>query len=253
MGTKKINCKNKNVLVIGDTHLPFIHPDAHIWLKAIKEKYLTIPKRKHKTDFVVTHAGDEIDYHNLSFHTADVDLPFSASSELEEALDWLHMKDGLHELFPQTFVADSNHGSLYYRKAKHHGIPKHILRPYHEVLKTKRWQWHEDYLLSTNRGNVYLTHGRTKIDRLVQSVHCSAVQGHYHGLHSVQFWKTPNSMYNIFGAQTGCLINQESLAFAYGKLSVVRPIMGSLLLTTDGRPQLLTMGLTKSNRWDGKL
>lgn len=255
MGTKVLNCRSKNILVIGDTHLPFIHPDAHIWLKAIKEKYLTIPKRKKKTDYVVTHIGDEVDFHNLSFHSVEPDLPFSPSSELEEALDYLHMKDGLHDLFPTTFVCESNHGSMVYRKQRHMGMPRYVFKSYKEILKTKKWQWHEDYILRTNRGDVYLHHGRTKIDRLVQSVHCSAVQGHYHGLHSIQYWRKPNSMYNIFGAQTGCLIDivTDSYAFAYNKLSVVRPIMGSLLITSDGRPQLLTMGLDKNNRWDGKL
>lgn len=253
MGIKRINCKGRNVLVIGDTHLPFIHPQAHHFLKEVKQKYLEFRKRKYKEDYVVIHIGDELDYHNISFHTADCDQPFSASAELEEALDWLHMPDGLHELFPTTFVCESNHGSLVYRKGKHHGLPRYLFKSYSQVLKTKKWSWHNDILLRTNRSDVYVCHGRGKIHKLVESVHCSALQGHFHGLHSVQFWKTPNSVYNIWGGQTGCLINDEELAFAYNKTSLIRPILGSFLITHEGRPRLLTMGTDKNNKWDGHI
>lgn len=249
---KKINAKGKNILVIGDTHLPFIHPNAHHFLAEIKNKFLEIPKKKSKTDYIVIHIGDEIDYHNLSFHQNE-ESHLTASTELEEALEWLHMKNGLYELFPKTGLCTSNHGSMVFRKAKYHSMPLYLFKSYEDILRVKNWSWHDEFLCSTNRGDVFITHGRTKIDRLVQSVCSSAVQGHFHGLFSIQNWKSPNSLYNKFGAQVGCLIDDSSFAFNYNVVSVVRPILGSLLITSDGRPQLLPMGLDKNNKWDGKI
>jgi hypothetical protein len=54
---------------------------------------------------------------------------------------------------------------------------------------------------------------------------------------------------------TGCLINSENMAFNYGRLNVIKPMLGSLLIQDDfnATPLLLTMTLDKNNRWDGKL
>ena len=242
---KTLNAKGKSVLIIGDTHLPYEKYCMYAWLKAIKKKYLN-------NKSIIMHIGDEIDGHCISFHNTDCDLPFSPSSELEECIERLHMKDGLYDQFPKMYLCESNHGSLVYRRAKFSGLPASVIKPYAQILKTKGWQWHEDYLLKTNKGPIYVCHGRSRnIEKVVASNQSSAVQGHYHGLHSLSWYKGIHG--DRFGIQTGCLVDSASRAFSYGRLSLSKPIMGSALIKEDGTPILLTMNLNKHNKWDGTL
>ena len=239
---KALNAKGKSVLIIGDTHIPFEHPDAGKWLAAIKKKYLN--KKS-----LVLHIGDEIDGNQISFHQKDPDIQFSPSSELEACIERIHMPGGMYELFPKMYLCESNHGSLVYRRAKYAGLPAHVIKSYAQILEVKGWHWHEDYLLKTNKGPVYVHHGRGKISKVVASNQSSAIQGHYHGLHSIEWFR---GIYgDRFGAQTGCLVDSSSRAFDYGRLSLTKPILGSLLIKEDGTPLLLTMNLNKNNRWDG--
>ena len=64
------------ILIISDLHEPYSHTDSFAFLEAIKKKYK--PER-------VVCIGDELDYHALSFHDSDPDLP-NASKELELGL-----------------------------------------------------------------------------------------------------------------------------------------------------------------------
>jgi hypothetical protein len=107
--------KYKSILCISDLHFPYSHKDSLKFLEAIKKKY--------KPDKVVC-LGDELDYHAMSFHDSDPDLD-SAGRELEKGLAYMQ---GLMSLFPACDVLESNHGSLFYRKAKHHGMPRHLLK-----------------------------------------------------------------------------------------------------------------------------
>ena len=91
---KSLNAKGKSVLIIGDTHIPFEHPDTWKWLAAVKKKYLD--KKS-----IILHIGDEIDGNQISFHQKDPDIQFSPSSELETCIDRIHMKGGIYELFPK--------------------------------------------------------------------------------------------------------------------------------------------------------
>lgn len=242
---KALNAKGKSVLVIGDTHIPFEHPDAFKWLKAIKKKYLN--KKS-----IIIHIGDEVDGNQISFHEKCPDIPFSPSSELEACIDRIHMPGGLYELFPKMHLCESNHGSLVYRRAKYAGLPKHVIKSYAEILQVKGWQWHDDIILKTNKGPVYCCHGRSKnIGKVVASNQSSVIQGHYHGSHSLEWFRGIHG--DRFGAFTGCLVDASARAFNYGRLSLQRPIMGSVLIKECGTPILLTMNLDKHNRWDGTI
>ena len=110
---------NKSILIISDTHIPYHHPDLIPFLKDLKEIY--------KPDRVI-HIGDEVDKHAMSFHDSDPDLP-SAGDELKESLPIIKQ---IETLFPKMDLLDSNHGSLVYRRALKHGIPKAYLRDYNE-------------------------------------------------------------------------------------------------------------------------
>jgi len=239
---KIINAKGKRVFVIGDLHIPYMHKDAFAYCLAVKKKY--------KPDIVIS-IGDEVDGHGISFHQTDSSL-FSPGNELEKAIDLIHMKNGLHEMFPNLILLESNHGSLHLRKAKANGIPLHYMKSYGDVYGTPNWSWHDEIILKTNIGPVYLTHGKTGMyNKMSKEVGMHAIQGHYHSKFEVTWTKTALS--ERFNALTGCLIDQKSLAFAYSKTNLPVALLGSIVVSKEGYPRLIKMQTKKNNRWIGEL
>ena len=128
--------KYKSVLVISDLHIPYHHPDAFAFLKALKTKY--------KFDHIVN-IGDELDQHAISMHEHNPDL-YSAGHELEESKK--HVKE-LEKIFPKMVLVHSNHSSLVYRRALKYGMPKAYLKHYNEFLGVgKGWEWVDDHTIT---------------------------------------------------------------------------------------------------------
>ena len=230
---------NKSILIISDTHIPYHHKDLIPFLKEIKKIF--------KPDRII-HIGDEVDKHAMSFHDSDPDLP-SAGDELKQSLPIIKE---LENLFPKMDLLDSNHGSLVYRRAYKHGIPKAYLRAYNEFLKVSHnWKWHDDLTIKTPNGPVYFCHGKTaNILKLGQQYGMNVVQGHYHTKFNIKYYG--NSLGLYYGLQVGCLIDKDSLAFRYNKTQRARPIIG-LGMIINGLPKLIPMVLNKHGRWIKKI
>lgn len=230
----------RRILNISDQHAPFQHPDMLRFLSAIKKKYKPT---------LIINGGDEVDAHSLSFHDSDMDLP-SAGDELIQASRVL--KD-LEKLFPKMILLDSNHGSLALRKMKHNGIPiKYLATPHQIYGVSKKWQWVNDLTLTLPNGSkVYFCHGMTKQGiKLAAQRGTNVVQFHYHTEFRVDYIGNPNSL--LWSLQSGCLIDRKSLAFAYDKLNLNRPIIGTSMII-DSKPILIPMTLNSKGRWIGKL
>jgi hypothetical protein len=221
---------NSRILFISDMHIPYHNKGLLPFLEGLKKRYE--PTR-------VICLGDELDKHAMSFHDSDPDLP-SAGDELKKALPTIKE---VKKLFPVANFIDSNHGSLLYRKAKHHGIPRHYLRNYNEVLEVDDgWTWHFDLTLTLPDGQkVYVHHGKgANALRVAQLMGMSYVAGHYHESFGVQYCSTPASL--IWAMQCGCLIDRKSLAFAYSNNNMKRQVIGTGLII-DGVPILEAMPL----------
>jgi len=233
-------------IVISDLHAPYNHPDSLDFLKALKKKY--------KPKWVVC-IGDELDNHAMSFHDSDPDLS-SAGDELKRGREFLWE---LERLFPKMDIVDSNHGSMHYRKGKAHGIPKHMLLGYKDLIfgehnpdgtlsrrRGEGWDWHPDF----ERDGIYFCHGmsvNTKIN--VALIGMNFVQGHHHGVFDTVYLGTPQKL--LWGMTIGCLIDDNSLAFAYNKNTLKRPVIGCGAVV-NGQPKLLPMVLEKGGRWNGE-
>lgn len=228
------------LLVIGDLHAPYQHPDYIPFLIALHQKFAF--------DRVCS-VGDEVDHHAISFHDSDPELP-SAGHELQAAISALQP---LYEAFPFMDLAESNHGSLVYRKGKHHGIPRHVLKPYHEQLNAPPgWRWHREIKVLLSDGTHCLVHHAYSSNILLDSQRrgASLICGHHHNKLSVEHWH--NGDREFFAAFTGCGIDDASLAFAYNKNAVVRPQLGCVMVI-GGHAQAVRMRLNSSGRWDGSL
>lgn len=231
---------NSRVLVIGDLHCPYWHPDTIAFLRAVDDEYR--PNR-------VIQIGDEVDFHAISFHPSDPDL-MSPGDELAKVIEKMQP---LYQLFPKVDLIESNHGSLVYRKGKFHGIPRHVFKSYREVLMApKHWKWHFDLTLELSDGmKCYFHHGKSSNPTaLAKSMGMSAVQGHFHNQFSINYWGNPLGLY--WQAFTGCLVDDKSLAMAYNATNLLRPVIGSLIIL-DGHPRLLPLVKDKHGRWIGKL
>jgi hypothetical protein len=221
---------NSRILFISDMHIPYQHEGVLPFLEGLKKRYE--PTR-------VICLGDELDKHAMSFHGSDPDLD-SAGPELEKALPIIAE---VEKLFPVMDLIDSNHGSMVYRKAKHHGIPRRYIRPYNEVLGVgEGWKWHIDMTLTLPDGQkVYVHHGKsTDAIKVSQAMGMSHVCGHYHESFGIKYWANPLGLYWAMNA--GCLIDDKSLAFAYNNANLKRPIVGTGLII-DGIPVLEVMPL----------
>lgn len=231
--------KYERILIISDLHAPYMHKDAVKFLQAIKKKY--------KPDYVIS-SGDEIDLHSLSFHDHDPDLD-SAGQELKKAIACLKP---IYKLFPKVDIMESNHGSLVMRKALAHGMPRSLFRAQREILEAPEgWRWYFDRIVQTPLGPVYFHHSKgANVKKNSQAMGMSFVQGHHHESFEISYWGNPNAL--LFGMTVGCLVDPKSLAMAYNKNNLRRPVIGVGLII-DGKPLLIPMILNKDGRWVGRL
>lgn len=237
--SKVINARNKPVVIIGDSHIPYHHVDYLDFIKAVKAKF---------KNPIMLHSGDEVDNHSISFHPSDQDL-FSAGHELDAAIEQL--KPWV-KAFPNLILLESNHGSLAFRKAKVNGTPLKYYKTLNEVYGAPKWKWYHDILLRTKIGDVYGCHGKASgYGALAKEQGCSSFQGHYHGkLEITWHQRVGHKRFNMF---VGCGINWKSMAFHYGKNNLPKPILGCAALTKDGFPKLYKMTVDKHSRWNGKI
>lgn len=227
---------NQRILLISDMHIPYNHKDTLPFLAYLKAKYR--PTR-------VISLGDELDGNSLSYHEKSPELP-SAMDELSLSLPTVAE---LHKLFPEMDLLDSNHGSLVYRKAKTHGIPKHYIKSYNDILGVgDGWKWHFDLMITLPDGNkCYLHHGKSaRCLQLAEKMGCCAVEGHYHNSFSIEYYGTPFAL--RWAMQVGCLIDFKSLAFSYANVNIKRPVIGTGLII-DSQPVLAPMLLDEDGNW----
>lgn len=231
---------NKVILVVSDLHCPYEHQDTVAFLSAIKKKYK--PTR-------VILSGDEADFHGISFHDKDSDLD-SPGKELDKAIEALKP---IYKLFPKAEVLESNHGSLVLRKALANGLSRRYFRTPGEILQApKGWTWHFDITLRLPNGTqCYFHHSKgVNAKKNSQALGMSFCQGHHHETFEISYWGNPNAL--LFGMTVGCLVDTKSLAMAYNKNNLKRPVVGCGIIV-DSIPVLIPMVLDRHGRWTGKL
>ena len=229
------------VLAISDTQIPFVHPDALEFCKAVA--------KKEKPD-VILQMGDLIDVHSTSDYDPDPD-GMSPGHELEKTRQELK---SWAKAFPNVTVLLGNHDIRYHKAALKARIPKEVLKSFTDILQTpKGWIYEEEVIID----DILYVHGDQSTGvsansslELAKSSMQSVVHGHYHVNAGIQYYA--NKRYLVFAFNTGCLIDRKSYAFNYGKKLLKKPILGVGIID-GGVPKFIPMKLNANGSWTGKL
>jgi predicted phosphodiesterase len=209
--------------IIGDTHIPYEHKGYLQFCKDTFDRYGVTR---------VIHIGDLIDNHALSFHDSEPSL-VGANGERERALAALQP---WYEAFPNLTWIRGNHDLMANRKALKLGIdPEVYLRPICEVYGMPKG-WHIEERVIIN-GVIY-HHGETAMG--VNGFRNDAKQrmmnsacGHNHSNFGVSY--TANDHRMVWGMAVGCGVDNDSMAFAYGKNFKNKPVVGCGIVMNNGK------------------
>ena len=233
--------QNKIKLCISDLQIPFQHQDALRFVLHVK-KMLTRPG-----DIItIINMGDEVDQHTLSKYASDPNGR-SAGDELHAAK--MELKPWFAE-FPQMLICESNHTYRAYKKGFEAGIPSEFFRSLNEVYGAPpRWRWQNRWIID----GVLYEHGEgvsgvnAAITAAIHNQMSTAI-GHQHSNGGVQ-WSGSFGK-NIFGLNTGCLIDVNAYAFKYGQKIRRKPTLGMGALYND-IPLFIPMITNAQGRWVG--
>lgn len=211
-----------NVLVIGDTHFPFVHKKYLDFCLRIRDAY--------KCDKVV-HSGDLVDFGSISYFEKDPDA-WSPKDEMSR-VDKIITK--WHKEIPEMLICRGNHDRLVDRKGKTAGLPSRVFKSFREMWKLPE-KWIDDWAFEID--GVKYTHGTGYGGRYphIQAAYDnrqSTVIGHLHSVCGVEW--TGNKKNAVFGMCVGCGINSKSHAFAYGRDHKRQPIISCGVVTDNGR------------------
>ena len=217
-----VKLSKDNVLVVGDTHLPFERPDY-------LDFCLDIQKRCHCGR--VIHIGDLVDNHAISYHEHDPNGQ-SPTDEMEEADK--HLKDWF-KAFPKVYLCRGNHDSLIDRKGKTVGLPKRAFRQFRDIWNLPNG-WIDGFEFEFD--GVLYKHGTGFSGRYAHVAAAersrqSTVIGHTHSSLGVEY--IVSSKDRIFGVNVGCGIDRKKYAFAYGKDFPRKPVVGCGIVTDRGQ------------------
>ena len=229
------------VLAIPDLHAPFEHQDAFDFITAVAAQV--------RPD-VVVNLGDEIDMCAYSRYLKDPD-GLGPLQEFESAVENLQK---WFKAFPKVFVCHSNHTTRAAKKVLESGVPSRFMKSIKEVLGApKQWQWNSGWIID---GVMYI-HGEgfsgiSASANAALSYGQPVVLGHIHAHAGVQY--VSSFGYNLWGVNSGCLIDSDAYAFAYAKFSRHKPILGATVIVDGKFPRFIPMVLNKSGkRWIGRV
>jgi hypothetical protein len=210
----------QNVLIIGDAHLPFVHPRYLDFLYHTAKQWDCTK---------IINIGDLVDNHALNYHEFD---PDGMNGKLEVDRTRIMLKEW-QEAFPDMDILVGNHDALPLRKAKTHGIPSQLIKPYNEIWDLPpTWRWHISYEFN----GVKYQHGTGRSGKLAHinwaiDNRQSTVTGHTHAYAGVEYLSSAKD--TIFGLGVGCGINEKEYAFAYARDFSKRPVLGCGVVTSD--------------------
>ncbi len=220
--------------VIGDTHLKAVRPGYR--------EFCADEFDKHKVDTVV-HIGDLVDWHAVSFHAKQPELPGMADEyymAYEAVQEW-------QNTFPVVKWCIGNHDERPARKAMEAGMAEFVLKPYNELWGLQEWEMDFEFILDGTK----FVHG-TGVSgvhpawNLMNKSKMNIVMGHCHSRAGTKWSMNPERRF--FCMDVGCGINEREYQFAYGKNLPERPILACGLVL-DGQPISVAMKCGRGEKY----
>lgn len=224
-----INGDPKNVIILGDSHIPFERAGYLEFCREQQEKF---------DCGTVVHIGDVVDQHYSSYHESDPD-GFSAGDELSLAITKL--KDW-STVFPKVKVCFGNHDMLIQRQAYSAGLSKKWIKGFNEVLEIPGWDFDMEHKIES----VIYTHGtgtsgENGAFQKALNRRCSVVSGHLHTIANIK-WNVSEAD-RIFAMQVGCGIDDKAYAFEYARGIVKKSIISCAVVLEGTLPIVIPMTL----------
>lgn len=215
-------------LFISDCQIPFEAEHALAFCKRVQKEFKIPPEN-------VYNVGDELDLYHGSMHKKSPEAELTPKQELFEARKKL--KEWYRQ-FPEMKLAVSNHGMRWVKKAIDADIPSQVLKCYRELIDApKGWQWKDRWNIQASKTKIAMIHGlgysgmnghRNAAIDLGQNV----VIGHLHSHAGINYINTDGR--SLWAFNTGCLIDVESFAFAYGRYNRSKPVLGCGVVINGG-------------------
>lgn len=215
----------KNTLIIGDTHLPFEHPDYLGFCCRIRDKF--------KCEKVF-HVGDLCDNHAISYHEHDCN---GLSSAEEVELTRTKLKEWFKH-FPKVDLCIGNHDELAHRKALTHGLADFYIKSYRDVWNLPK-RWNIEHFYQYNGIKIFHGTGFSGLYPHVNAVKAnrqSCIIGHCHAVAGVHWTASEHDV--CFGLSVGCGIDRNTYAFQYGRHFKYKPILGCGVIKDGGEQAL---------------
>jgi len=195
--------KSKNILIIGDTHLPY---EKEGYLDFCIEQY-----DKWNCDTVI-HIGDLIDSHATSRHPSMPDA-YSPGDELQYTIRKLR---SWYRAFPNMKVCVGNHDIRSYKLASEMGVASKWMKGFADVLEVPNWKFEESFEIN----GILYTHGTGTTGQNAAHMRAlnlgqSVVMGHLHTESSIIYHQIANK--TIFGMIVGCGVDEKSYGMNYAK------------------------------------
>lgn len=220
---------SKPVLVISDLQICYENEKAFDFCKYIKRNY-RIP------DENICNVGDEIDIMNGGQYDKDPDSMESPVNEIQISRE--RIKQWASE-FPLMKLCISNHGLRWVKKATAAQIPSQVLKDYKDIYQMPEgWEWREEWVFNKFKHPWRMIHGMgySGINghrNAVIDSGISTVIGHLHSFAAISHIKMMGSKM-LWGMNVGCLINENAVAFKYGKYNRPKPCLGVGLVANNG-------------------
>ena len=216
----------RNILVIGDTHLPYEHVG---YLDFCIEQY-----NKWNCDTVI-HIGDLIDSHATSRHPSMPDA-YSPGDELQYTIRKLR---SWYKAFPNMKVCIGNHDIRSYKISAENGVASKWMKGFADVLEVPTWEFGDEFEIN----NILYTHGTGTSGQNAAHMRAlnlgqSVVMGHLHTESSIIHHRIANDV--IFGMIVGCGIDEKSYGMNYAKNFPKKSITSCGVILVD-QPILILM------------
>lgn len=203
-----------NILVIGDTHIPYQHPDYLDFCIDLQRKW---------NCGKIIHIGDVLDFQSTTYHTPHPD-GLSPYYELEIAkLEIENWK----KAFPEMTVIMGNHDRRISRKLFDSQISSQWQFSMKDVLNVN-WDFTIDY----EYNNIYFCHGEGTTARVTAlQKQMPVVQGHRHSESYIDY---PGR--NLFAIQCPIGIDRKALAFEYARTDTKEWLLGATVILNSKTP-----------------